>query len=297
MRLVYRLQKAWPCVRVPGEQRWICPLGGHSSNLHQLRKTKYSTKLSFLLFREAPVSLLDNVRIVLVEPEFAGNIGATARAMKTMGIKQLILVRPACNPCDSEARRMAHNALDVLESLRAVESLEEALADTHFSVATTQRPRRQDAPFYTPDKAAAILIERAREHNAAIVFGRESYGLTNHEIALCSTLSMVPSATKAPSLNLAQAVMVYAYELYQKTLSPGQADYKWRLASHGEMERFYRRLEQVVERAGARPATTMEAYIDKFRRVFARIPLESRDVNLLYKFLDAVENAEKQSSQ
>jgi len=227
-----------------------------------------------------------SVRIILVEPEFAGNIGAAARAMKTMGLSRLWLVAPQCDPKSEEALRMAHNAEEILEQARVAQTLAEALAGTGFSVATSQRLRRQDVPFYTPEEAAEMVLERAAEHEVALVFGRESSGLTNHELALCSALSMAPSATKLPSLNLAQAVMVYSYVLYQASLRPEDRHFQWQLAAHEELEQFYAHLAQSLTDMGAHPATTMEAYIDKFRRIFSRIPLESRDVNLLHKLLE-----------
>jgi TrmH family RNA methyltransferase len=228
----------------------------------------------------------ETVRIVLVEPESPGNIGAAARAMKTMGLARLWLVAPQCDPRAEEALRMAHNAEEILEQTRVVETLEEALAGTGFSVATSQRLRRQDIPFYTPEEVAEMALERAAEHDVALVFGRESSGLTNHELSLCSALSMAPSATRLPALNLAQAVMVYSYVMYQASLRPEERHFQWHLAAHEELEQFYAHLAQTLTGLGAHPATTLEAYIDKFRRIFSRIPLESRDVNLLHKLLE-----------
>lgn len=226
-----------------------------------------------------------NVRIVLVEPEHPGNLGSVARAMKTMGLSDLVLVRPQCDPSSDEAIRMAHHAEEVLAQVRTVNRLEEALADICFSVATSQRTRRQGVPFLSPEEAVLQIHGRAAEHPAALVFGRESSGLTNHELALCSALSTIPAATRLPALNLAQAVMVYAYVLFQASLKPAERSYRWRVATQGEVEQFYRHLEETLVALGARPATTLAAYVDKFRRVFNRVPLEPRDVNLLHKLL------------
>ena len=117
------------------------------------------------------------------------------------------------------------------------------------------------------------------------MFGRESSGLTNPELEQCSQLSTIPAASELHSLNLAQAVMVYCYALYQASLQPTEREHEWRLASHAEMERFYKHLGDVLEAQGIRPATTMENYVARFRRVLGRVPLESRDVNLLYQLL------------
>lgn len=234
------------------------------------------------------MSVPDNVRIILVGPESPGNIGASARAMKTMGLTELWLVNPACAPHADEAFSLGHNAADVLLQTRVVPRLENALQDTLFSVATTQRSRRQHAPFYTPEEVAPLVLERAAGGAVALVFGRESSGLTNEEVALCSVQSTIPAATSVPSLNLAQAVMIYAYELYQASAAVEQRTYPWRLAQHAELEQFYAHLGQTLTRLGARPASTMENYIARFRRVLSRVPLESRDVKLLHNLLSGV---------
>lgn len=230
-----------------------------------------------------------HIRFVLVGTESAGNVGAAARAIKTMGLSELWLVQPVCNPRSADARFLAHNAEDVLDAARVVESLDEALADTAFSVGTSQRPRRAGVPFYTAAEAAPLVLERAVEQRTAIVFGRESSGLTNEELARCSVLSTIPAATRTPSLNVSQAAMVYAYELYRAAQESQAGSYEWRLAEHAELEHFYQHLERTLNGVGATPAVSWQGYIDKFRRIFNRAPLESRDVLLLHKLLEEVD--------
>src|SRR5262249_14046179 len=171
-----------------------------------------------------------NVRIVLVAPEYPGNVGSAARAMFTMGLSQLFVVDPACDPRADEAYWLAHSAAEIVKNLRGVERLEEALAGTVFSVGTTRRTRRVGYPIFTPEQAAIQALERGREAAVAIVFGRESSGLTNPELALCSIQSTVPTATENHSLNLAQAVLVYCYALHQASLSPAEREHSWQLA-------------------------------------------------------------------
>lgn len=236
----------------------------------------------------------DNIRIVLVQPESPGNVGAAARALKTMGLSQLVLIDPACDPRSDEAIALAHNATDVLASARVVPMLDQALADTVFSVATTNRTRCQNAPFLTPRELAPEVLAKSISHPVAIVFGRESAGLTNHEASLCSIQSTVASATDVPSLNLAQAVMIYVYEIFQAALVAGEGRYAWRLARHAEFEQFYAHLCQTLTQLGTRPATTMENYIARFRRVLSRVPLESRDIRLLHNLLAAVDHGMKE---
>lgn len=238
------------------------------------------------------MSFPNNVRIVLVEPEFPGNIGAASRAMKTMGLSQLVLVSPKCDPQCDEAQRLAHNAADVLAQAQLASRLEDALADTVFSVGTTRRVRRQKYPTYTPEEAVSLVRQQAGEQPAAIVFGRESIGLTNPELAMCSVHSTIPAAEESQSLNLAQSVMLYTYMLFQASLTPEERNYQWTLATHEEMERFYHNLGETLFRWGTKPATTMDNFIERFRRVLSRVPLESRDVRLLYKLLVNVEGRE-----
>jgi len=239
-----------------------------------------------------------DVRIVLVEPEHPGNVGSAARALFTMGMSQLVVVNPACDPCADEALALAHSAADVIRNMRVVSRLEEALADTVFSVGTTRRTRRVAYPVFNPAEAVQQIKERGHDAPAAIVFGRESSGLTNPELALCSIQSTIPVATENHSLNLAQAVLVYCNELYQAALNQEGARYRWNLATHVEMEHFYAHLAESLALLRTKPATTMESYIARFRRVLSRVPLESRDVNLLHKLLAKVdESVESRSEQ
>jgi TrmH family RNA methyltransferase len=232
-----------------------------------------------------------NVRIVLVEPEHPGNIGSAARALFTMGLTQLYVVNPACDPRSQDAFCLAHSACDVVKQIRVVSCLEDALADTVFSVGTTRRTRRVAYPIFTPEEAAGQICARGPDSPAAIVFGRESSGLTNPELALCSIQSTIPVATENHSLNLAQAVLVYGYVLYQASLIPQAREHRWRFASHSELEHFYGHLGRTLTHLRMKPATTMESYLSRFRRVLGRIPFESRDVNLLHKLLSKIDDA------
>ena len=230
-----------------------------------------------------------NVRIVLVEPEHSGNVGSAARALFTMGLTQLYVVNPACDPRSQDALCLAHSAADVVKDIRVVSRLDEALADTVFSVGTTRRTRRVGYPVFNPEEAVAQICLRGTDAPVAIVFGRESSGLTNPELALCSIQSTIPVATENHSLNLAQAVLVYSYVLYQASLAPAAREHGWKLATHVELEHFYGHLGRTLSHLRLKPATTMESYLARFRRVLSRIPFESRDVNLLHKLLSKVD--------
>ncbi|MBI3865323.1 MAG: RNA methyltransferase [Planctomycetia bacterium] len=230
-----------------------------------------------------------NVRIVLVAPEHPGNIGSAARALFTMGLSQLSVVSPACDPQGDEAWVLAHNAAEVVRNVQVFARLEEALADTVFSVGTTRRTRRVGYPIFLPEEAAGQMRDRGDDAPIAIVFGRESSGLSNPELALCSIQSTIPAATENHSLNLAQAVLIYCYALHRATGEEARDPARWKLARHVELERFYAHLAETLARLRTKPATTMESYVARFRRVLSRVPLETRDINLLHKLLAKVD--------
>lgn len=232
-----------------------------------------------------------NVRVVLVQPEYPGNVGSAARAMQTMGLADLVLVDPVCDPRSDEAMALAHSAAAIVRDLRIVSTLGEALADTVFSVGTTRRTRRLGYPIFTPEQAADQVRQRGGIGPTAIVFGRESSGLDNPELALCSIQSTIPCATENHSLNLAQAVQIYCYALYQASLRVEERARPWNPATHVELERFYIHLQQTLVRLRMKPATTMESYVARFRRVLSRASLETRDLNLLHKLLAKVDEA------
>lgn len=150
---------------------------------------------------------------ILVEPSTPENVGATARALKTMGFSDLVLVNP-CDHLSDPARWLAHASNEILESARVFPSLEEALQEFDFSIGTSAK-RRSVKNDYFPLHALPELIKEKGDtiKKLAVVFGREESGLKNEELKLCDLVTTVPLKTTYPSLNLAQAVMLYAYEL------------------------------------------------------------------------------------
>ncbi len=227
----------------------------------------------------------ENVHFILVEPKTPGNIGAAARAIKTMGFGNLALVNPG-DLGAPEARWMAHAAEDVLENARIFPSLSKALKDSHFVVATTQRVRGYHFPYYTPAELGEKLIPLSQAHRVAIVFGRENSGLTNEELRCCHAISTIPAAVNHPSLNLAQAVMVYAYELFKASFEE-EKRFRWRLANYQQMEGVYEHLRSSLERVNFIPMDSWENFMMRFRRMFARANPEVRDVKVMHKILQA----------
>ncbi|MEM8982859.1 MAG: RNA methyltransferase [Pseudomonadota bacterium] len=227
-----------------------------------------------------------NTRIVLVETSHPGNIGAVARAIKNMGLTDLTLVRPALFP-HADATARASGADDVLARARVVDSLDAALADCTLAYAASARQRTIRWPELAPREAAADVAQHAGR--AAIVFGPETSGLTNEHIARCQRLVFIPSAPDFPSLNLAMAVQVVAYELRLASLDTAPpADPEAPLATQEELENFYGHLERVLLESEFLDPDNPRHLMQRLRRLFARALPDQNDVNILRGVLSAL---------
>ncbi len=233
---------------------------------------------------------LKNIRVVLCETAHPGNVGAAARAMKTMGLASLVLVRPERFP-DPQANWRASRATDVLERARVVETLDDALAGTGFAVACTARPRDIAVAATDARDAAARLIEAARAQPVALVFGNETYGLTTTEVNRCRLMATIPADPEYASLNLAAAVQVMAYELRMAALgAETPAANPPTFATHEELEALYTHLDDAMVRSGfVNPAHPKKLKL-RVRRLFSRAALEHEEVNILRGLLKALEN-------
>jgi len=229
---------------------------------------------------------LSRIRVVLLRPSHPGNIGSAARAMKTMGITQLRLVRPKRFP-HPDARAMASGAADVLESARACASLEEALAGTTYSVALSARERELSHPSLDARAAARELLRAARKDEVAVVFGNETAGLSNKDIMRCSALARIPANPEYPSLNLAQAVQVMAYELRMAAQAAPAARAKTGCATHEDIEKLFAHLERSLWASGYLHPRHPRKLMDRLRRLFAKARLETVEVNILRGMLAA----------
>lgn len=163
-----------------------------------------------------------NICFILVEPAVPGNIGASARAMKTMGFKRLRLVNPSDHLC-TEAKMFAHASGEILDEAEVNDSLEESLADLDLSIATTAKPGNARFEFHINKDLPGIIRRKGKTiKNIGVVFGREESGLSNDEIRKCDLVSTIPIKQSYPSLNLSQAVMIYAYTLAEFAASAKQ---------------------------------------------------------------------------
>ena len=239
--------------------------------------------------------ILKNIRFVLCETAHPGNIGAAARALKTMGLSQLVLVAPARFP-DPQAEWLAVNAADVLKGARVCDTLDEALAGSAFSVACTARPREVAAPMVAAREAAARLIKVARRQPVALVFGNETYGLTAAETAKCQLLATIPADPRYASLNVAAAVQVLAYELRLAALGPTMRSWSGKPpvhATHEKIERFYEQLERSLLAAGFLNPRNPKKLMARLRRLFGRTQLEQEEINILHGVIKTLATPKK----
>jgi tRNA/rRNA methyltransferase len=231
-------------------------------------------------------SSLHFIRIILVEPAGALNLGSIARVMKNMGLTQLAIVNPQCEVLGEEATRMAVHAIDLLQSARIVPDLPTALQGCTRVIATTARDRAIPTQLETPRQALPWLVESSQP--TAIIFGREDSGLTNAELNYAQRYIRIPVGSAYSSLNLAQAVGVCAYELQmcvtaasqesvQAAPPPPQLD----LAPVELVEDYYRHLETLLLEIGYLLPHTAAHRMEKIRRIYNRSQLSPNDVALL----------------
>ena len=231
---------------------------------------------------------LARVRIVLVEPAGPLNVGSVARVMKNMRLHHLILVKPHCYRLGGEARLMAVHGVDVLEQSQVVETIPEALQGCQRIIATTGRSLSLPTHLETPRGALPWLL--AEGLNSALMFGTEDRGLNNEELKYAQRFVSIPANPDYPSLNLAQAVAVCSYELYQAAQDPleSETDSYFEGASFELLEGYYQHLEEVLLKIGYLYPHTAKARLEKFRRLYNKANLTPEEVALLRGILRQV---------
>nr|PZN69662.1 MAG: tRNA (cytosine(32)/uridine(32)-2'-O)-methyltransferase TrmJ [Pseudomonadota bacterium] len=242
------------------------------------------------------------IRFVLVETSHPGNIGAVARAMKNMGLSDLVLVNPKQFP-DPEATARASGADDVLARARVVATLPEAIADCGLVIATTARTREQYFRVLDAREAAARMVGEARAGAGAVavVFGTERYGLSNEQLLSAHALLRIPANPAYESLNIAMAAQLIAYEIRMAALGEGASVAAQReapLATPQQMEMFFRHLEEVMNEADFRDRTQSGTHLmGRIRRMFNRAELDVNEVNILRGILTAVQNRRRRAGE
>ena len=225
---------------------------------------------------------MDSVRVVLSHTTHPGNIGAAARAMKTMGLNSLYLVNPRHFP-DPQADTMSAGADDLLRNAVVCGSIDEALQGTVFVAAMTARLRDISHEVLTPREAMPLLAQHAAQGPVALLFGTEMAGLTNEEMGKSHVLVRIAANPQFSSLNLAAAVQVACYEL---SVAMQHAGLDWRQvevepAKHEDMERFFAHLENVLVQIGFFNTKHPTKLMQKLRRLYARARLEQEEINIL----------------
>lgn len=229
--------------------------------------------------------LLDNIRIVLVNTSHQGNIGSAARAMKTMGLRDLVLVDPVEAP-QSHASALAAGATDILANARTVNTLQEAISDCQLVMATSARSRTLDWPMLAPREAGERAVAEAHQGKVALVFGRENSGLTNEELQQSQFHVHIPANPEYSSLNLAMAVQTLSYEVRTAWLDAERAAVQTQFDTpeypNGEdLERFYQHLEESLTESGFIVRQHPGQVMNKLRRLFNRARPEQNELNIL----------------
>lgn len=237
----------------------------------------------------APAGGFTSTRFILVEPSHPGNVGAAARALKTMGFARLVLVAPRVADVknEPEAIAMASGADDVLASAHVVDTLADALVGVRWSVALTARMREYGPPQMPPRALAERAHELVRHGDIALVFGNERTGLSNADVERCSALAHIPANPAYSSLNLAQAVQVLAYELRVAFQEPASELTLVEPAAHvagassDEIEGMYAHFEEALVALEFLDPANPKKLMSRVRRLFARSGLEHEEVNIL----------------
>jgi tRNA/rRNA methyltransferase len=221
---------------------------------------------------------LNSISILLVRPRYHENIGSVARAMKNMGLNRLIVV-DGSSPLHRDAYKLASGAEDILERAEEFPNLKEAISEMGWVAGMTSRGGKERSPLLTPKNLAEKLISISEKNSVGLLFGPEKEGLTNEELSLCHLYVRIPSADSFPSLNLAQAVMVLCYELFQfSTTIQKEAG---PLASSDHLERMFDHMERTLVTIGFLDAKHPERIMRVLRKIFGRSQMDEREVRIL----------------
>lgn len=238
---------------------------------------------------------LANIRIVLVETSHTGNIGAAARAMKTMGLAKLYLVNPKMKP-NSHAMALASGANDIVENTTFCAALDDAIADCRLVVATSARPRALVWPSLQPATCARKLIVEAAAGNVALIFGSERIGLTNRDLQKCHYHVTIQANPDYSSLNLAMSVQILAYEIRVAMLAKShdaagmltENKFDQNYPTVADLEHFYRHLEQTLLKTDFIHSVHPGDVMSRLRRLYSRARPELKELNILRGMLTAI---------
>ncbi len=243
--------------------------------------------------------MLDNIRIVMIRTWHPGNIGSALRAMKTMGLRHLTLVSPPHWP-HPDADTMAAGAADLIDKVKVVDSLAEAIADCSLVIGTSARSRSFSWPMLSPRACGQQVIQEAENSQVALVFGQETMGMTNEELQQCNYHVCIPGNPEYPVLNVASAIQILCYEIRQSLearmeTASGSDEEITTYPDANAMEQFYQHLEEALYDVNfiirQHPGNAMT----KLRRLFNRARPESEEMNMLRGILSRVQQTKEKS--
>ncbi|WED21356.1 tRNA (cytosine(32)/uridine(32)-2'-O)-methyltransferase TrmJ [Vibrio sp. JC009] len=240
--------------------------------------------------------MLDKVKIILVGTSHSGNIGSAARAMKVMGLSNLVLVSPECE-VDEQALALAAGAGDIAQNATIVDTLDEAIADCGLVVGSSARSRTLEWPMLEPRECGEKFAVEGEEYPVALIFGRERTGLTNEELQKCHFHVCIPANPEYSSLNLAMAVQTLSYEIRVAHLNKLDSEHPKQEISyprHKELEMFYEHLEKVITDTQFISHDKPNQVMNKLRRLFSRARPEVQEINTLRGILTSVEKSIKE---
>ncbi|PVZ62967.1 RNA methyltransferase [Pelagibaculum spongiae] len=242
---------------------------------------------------------LSNIRIVLVQTWHSGNIGAAARAMKTMGLSDLWLVNPVDYPSD-EATSRAAGAIDLLQNAHVVESLDQAVADCSLVIGTSAKQRDNKRPLIDAETSAGKLLQEQQNGPVALVFGRERSGLSNEDLARCNYHACVPANPEYPVLNMASAVQLFCYEICKQNRRPVPFNPAIQTTSisvndqaypqRQQLDHLHKRIDQLMDLTGFAPSDSHLQSAEKLQNLLERARPNHKELNLLQGFLESLKN-------
>ncbi len=244
---------------------------------------------------------LKNIKIILIEPQTPGNIGAVARAMKTMSLSQLILIKPKIFP-HKDAYIRATNATNILDNCVVADTLVEVISDCTLVIGSSIRDRGDFVPPLTVKQAAKKIVEESAKSSIALIFGTESSGMTGKDIRLCNYYGFIPSNPDFSSLNLASAVQIFCYEIYQESLLIDSSANKKRLnseidntdyPSNKQLSFFYDKFEEILVKSQFINPKHPGLIMQRLRGLFNRARLNHKEISILQGILSSVKQKMK----
>ena len=220
------------------------------------------------------------IKFILFEPSHPGNVGAAARAIKTMGFEKLCLINPIEHP-HSEARARSSGALDVLLNAEVFDNLQDAIKGCGLIIGTTARTRRISVPITNIRETAPSIVAEAKQKSVAVIFGPEKSGLINAQVDCCNQLVNIPSIGSYKSLNLAMAVQIVAYELRVANEALPVEIKARNLASNEDIELFYNHLNQVLLETGFLDPKNPKQLMRRLRTLFNRAQMDENEINIM----------------